>query len=121
MADSFWEETYQSKAPWLRDQLFLASPPSAQLAVTSSLRSALSRQLCPNLSARDLKSLEIFKTSKMNSHRKRNWEGQTIGILADRNYIFFRKRTISFPVWLLTENAAGNISEIHAYTFFTLK
>jgi len=104
--------TYQRKAPRPRDQLCLASHVSAQLALASSLRTVPPRQLCPNLFTRDLKSLEIFKTPKRNSHRKRNWEGQTVGTLADRNYIFFSRRNMLLPVWLLAGSAAENMPAI---------
>lgn len=64
------------QGPTARDQLFLASPLSAQLAVTSSLRSACPQHSCPHLFARDLKLLEIFKMSKTNSHRKKKELGR---------------------------------------------
>lgn len=48
-------------------------------------------QLCPNLFTSHLKSLEFFNTSKTNSPRERNWDGQTTDILADKKNPILQK------------------------------
>lgn len=120
-SDRFWEHSHHSKAP--RPEISSSSHHPCLLSLLSHpLRSACPQHNCPHLFARDLKLLEIFKMSKTNSHRKkRNWEGQTTGTLADRYYIFFRRRNMLIPVWLLTESAAGSMPEIHTYSFVTLE